>query len=145
LIDPAASGSRKAKKKPASGGIDAVKARPASGSGGQGTQRALPPFVRDEASAAAAALTNTTGALQHLATACDEAKAQLAAGGGLAQLSALLRGCGAAVPGAWDGALGALWQASLLSGSEAPLAAAGAPAFLVKGPRGMRLRPETGG
>ncbi|GBF96059.1 hypothetical protein Rsub_08935 [Raphidocelis subcapitata] len=96
----------------------------------------------DPAAGAAAALVNATGALHHL-TMLDEGKARLLAGGGVPLLATLLRGpVGAALPVAWDNALAALWNVSLLSGAAAALAAAGAPPFLCGGPRGAQLPPR---
>jgi hypothetical protein len=92
--------------------------------------------------AASTALVNATGALHHL-TVLDEGKARLVAGGGVPLLVTLLQGpVGATLPVAWDNALAALWNASLLTGVEAVLAAAGAPPFLRARPRGMKLPPS---
>lgn len=137
-----AKGAGKKGKKPEGAGAEPPKgqAPPAPAA-----SRALPSKAQDEAAAGAAALSNSVGALQHLSM-LDEGKERLvAAPGGAAQLAQLLRAAGASAPAAWDAALGALWNMSLLAGADQALAEAGAPAFLCTAPRAMRLPSQPGG
>ena len=98
---------------------------------------ALPIKAQDPVAAGLASLANAAGALHHLSM-TDEGKRRLLAAGGAATLMAIVRNAGVAAPAAWEQALGALWHASLLTGSEGPMNAAGAPVFMCA-PAGMKL------
>jgi len=117
-------------KEAATGAAVSTKKKGRGGAAGPAAaSRALPAKAQDAAAAASAALVNTAGALHHL-TFLDEGRARLVGAGGVRQLVALLQSCGVAAPAAWDNALGALWNASLLAGSERAMEDAGAPVFL---------------
>eukprot|EP00878_Enallax_costatus_P027494 GHUV01029612.1.p1 GENE.GHUV01029612.1~~GHUV01029612.1.p1 ORF type:complete len:238 (+),score=87.35 GHUV01029612.1:886-1599(+) len=103
----------------------------AAGKGGVGAPGSQPAAVlmSDPEAAAAVALCNATGALHHL-TFLDEAKQELGSKpDGLKLLVLLLSKADGQT---YDNVVGCLWNVGLLEGNQEKLAAAGAPAHLVR-------------